>query len=79
MVTLRLLAVMFFLTGPAAAQKRTPTGALLYEVLPSQPTEVQVRAYAALERRGDRGAIPALIELLRFDLGVPAELPVGDL
>jgi hypothetical protein len=38
---------------------------------------VQIRAYAALERSGDRGAIPALIELLRFDLSIPAELPVG--
>jgi hypothetical protein len=75
--TLRLLALALTLAAPAAAQTRTPTGALLYDVFPDQPTDVQIRAYAALERRGDRGAIPALIELLRFDLSVPAELPVG--
>jgi hypothetical protein len=77
MTTLLLLALTLSLAGPAAAQTRTPTGALLYEVLPYQPADVQIRAYAALERSGDRGAIPALIELLRFDLPVPSELPVG--
>ena len=77
MATLRLLAVMLFLMGSIASQTRTPTGALLYDVLPYQPTVMQVQAYAALERRGDRAAIPARIELLRFDLVVPAELPVG--
>ena len=70
-----LLAVL--LAGPAAAQPPTPTGALLYDLLPDQPVEVQVRAFAALERSGDRAAVPALIELLRFDLSVPIELPVG--
>jgi hypothetical protein len=77
MTTLLLLALTLSLAGPVAAQTRTPTGALLYEVLPDQPADVQVRAYAALERSGDRSAIPALIELLRFDLPVPSELPVG--
>ena len=77
MTTLLLLALALTLAGPTAAQTRTPTGALLYDVLPHQPTELQIRAYAALERSGDRGAIPALIELLRFDLSVPIELPVG--
>ena len=76
MAPLRLLALMLALAGPVAAQTRTPTGALLYDVLPYQTTDMQVRAYAALERSGERGAIPALIELLRFDLAVPAELPV---
>jgi hypothetical protein len=75
--TLALLTLALLLTGPAVAQPRTPTGALLYDVLPYQPTDMQIRAYAALERRGDRGAIPALVELLRFDLTVPAEVPVG--
>jgi Protein of unknown function (DUF3179) len=75
--TLWLLTAALLLTGPAAAETRTPTGALLYDVLPYQPTDMQVKAYAALERGRDRGAIPALIELLRFDLTVPAELPVG--
>ena len=74
---LRLLALMVALAGPASAQTRTPTGALLFEVLPYQPVERQLHAYVALERSGDRGAIPALIELLRFDLPVPAEVPVG--
>ena len=77
MATRWLLVVMLFLLGPAGAQTRTQTGALLHDILPSQPAEVQVKAYAALERSGDRGAIPALIELLRFDLAVPAELPVS--
>ena len=77
MATRWLLVVMLFLLGPAGAQTRTATGALLHDILPSQPAEVQVKAYAALERSGDRGAIPALIELLRFDLAVPAELPVS--
>ena len=77
MARLRLLAVILLLTGPAAAEMRTPTGALLYDILPYQPAEVQVKAYALLEHRGDRAAIPALIELLRFELSVPAELPVG--
>jgi len=74
-----LLVLVFTLTvaGPAAGQARTPTGALLDDVLPYQPTEVQIRAYAALERSGDRAAIPALIELLRFDLSLPADVPVG--
>jgi hypothetical protein len=72
-----LLAMTVLLAGPAAGQTRTPTGTLLFEILPDQPAAGQVRAYAALERRGDRGAIPALIELLRFDLPVPAGLPVG--
>jgi len=75
--TLLVLALALTLAGPTAAQTRTPTGALLYDLLPYQPTELQIRAYTALERSGDRGAIPALIELLRFDLSVPAELPVG--
>jgi hypothetical protein len=75
--TLLLLAVTLTLAAPAAAQTRTSTGALLHDVFPDQPTEVQIRAYAALERSGDRGAIPALIELLRFDLSIPTELPVG--
>ena len=75
--TLWLLTAALLLTGPAAAETRTPTGALLYDILPYQPTDTQVRAYAALEHGRDRGAIPALIELLRFDLTVPAELPVG--
>ena len=77
MATRWLLVVILFLLGPAGAQTRTQTGALLHDILPSQPAEVQVKAYAALERSGDRGAIPALIELLRFDLAVPAELPVS--
>ena len=77
MTTLLVLALTLTLAGPAAAQAQTPTGALLYDVLPYQPVETQIRAYAALEQSGDRGAIPALIELLRFDLPVPAELPVG--
>jgi hypothetical protein len=72
-----LLPLLLFMPGPAAAQNRTPTGAVLYDVLPYQPVDVQIRAYADLERSGDRGAIPALIELLRFDLPVPMELPVG--
>jgi len=75
--TLLVLALALTLAGPTAAQTRTPTGALLYDLLPYQPTELQIRAYTALERSGDRGAIPALIELLRFDLSVPAELPIG--
>lgn len=79
MTVLLLLALTLTLTlaGPVAAQPRTPTGALLDDILPDQPAEMQIRAYAALEQRGDRAAIPALIELLRFDLPIPAELPVG--
>jgi Protein of unknown function (DUF3179) len=75
--TLPLFALALTLAAPAAAQTRTPTGALLYDVLPYQPVAGQIRAYAALERSSDRAAIPALIELLRFDLPVPAELLVG--
>jgi hypothetical protein len=75
--TLLALVVILAVAGPAATQARTPTGALLYDLLPYQPVETQIRTYAALERSGDRAAIPALIELLRFDLSVPTEVPVG--
>ena len=71
------LALALALAGPAAAQTRAPTGALLYEILPYQPVEAQLRAFSAIEQRGDRAAVPALIELLRFDLAVPIELSVG--
>jgi hypothetical protein len=74
---LQLLVAVLLLASPAAAETRSPTGALLDDLLPDQPTDAQVRAYAALERSGDRRAIPALVELLRFDLPVPAELPIG--
>jgi hypothetical protein len=71
MLLLLTLTLTLALAGPAAAETRTATGALIYDVLPHRPTELQIRAYAALERSRDRGAIPVLIELLRFDLPVP--------
>jgi hypothetical protein len=53
------------------------TGELLFDLLPYKAEDVQLRALAALEARGDRSAIPALIEILRFEPSVPVELPVG--
>ncbi len=73
--TLFLLAVG--LAGPTAAERPNPTGVLHYDLPPPHPAGLQIRAYTALEQSRDRGAIPALIELLRFDLPVPTELPVG--
>jgi hypothetical protein len=75
--TVLVFALMLGVAGLLAAQTRTPTDALLDALLPDQPAETQVRAYAALEQSGDRAAVPALIELLRFDLPLPTDVPVG--
>jgi hypothetical protein len=73
-----LLAALVVALGPAGhTQSPSPTGALLDDLLPYKPREVQILALKALETRGDRGAIPALIELLRFQLDIPVELHLG--
>lgn len=77
----RALAVVFAVTlafaGSAAAQARAPAGVSLDDLLPNRAPALQLQALRAIEVSGDRSAIPALIELLRFDLPVPVELRVG--
>lgn len=74
-VALLALAV---LATPAASQSPTAIGRRLEDILPHKPAETQILGYKAIEASGDRAAIPALIDLLRFDLSpVPAELPIG--
>jgi hypothetical protein len=52
-------------------------GRFLDDLFPDQSPEVALRALRALETRRERAAVPALIELLRFELPVPVELVVG--
>src|SRR5262245_21276806 len=71
--------------GPAAmAQPGTPatpaaaaSSPSLDDLLPYKPAETVLRALRAIETHRDRSAIPALIELLRFDLPVPPDLVGG--
>jgi hypothetical protein len=72
------------LAGVATAQPGTPaaplaaaSGPSLDDLLPYKPAETVLRALRAIETRRDRSAIPALIELLRFDLPVPLDLVGG--
>jgi hypothetical protein len=52
-------------------------GQHLDDLLPYKSPETMTQALRALQARGDRAAIPALIELLRFELPVPQELAAG--
>jgi hypothetical protein len=61
--------------GPPAPP--TATAQLLEDLLPYKAADAMVRALRDVERRGDRAMIPALVELLRFELPVPTELPAG--
>ncbi|MBI3458330.1 MAG: hypothetical protein HY002_21375 [Candidatus Rokubacteria bacterium] len=61
------------LAASAAAQAPSPLGRLLDDLLPHRPAQVQLPALKAIEASGNRAAIPALIELLRFELDVPGE------
>ncbi len=69
-----LVALSLLLAASAAAQAPSPLGRLLDDLLPHRPAQVQLPALKAIEASGDRAAIPALIELLRFELDVPIEL-----
>jgi hypothetical protein len=54
-----------------------PTTPSLDDLLPYKSPEAMLRALQAIETRRDRAAIPALIELLRFELPIPPEPVVG--
>lgn len=74
----RAMAVLLVALATAAgAQSPSATGRLLDDLHPDHPPEAFLRALAAVEKTGDRAAIPALIELLRFELPVPGQLVVG--
>ena len=60
--------------GSSPALPPTPS---LDDLLPYKAPEQMLRALRAMEVRGDRTAIPALIELLRFELPIPREPVVG--
>lgn len=68
---LLLLGLLLLLAAPARAQGPTALGAELDLLLPDRPAEGALRALQAIEAGGDRAAIPALIELLRFELPIP--------
>jgi hypothetical protein len=75
-----VFACLACLGGSAAAQPGTqgprttaPPTPSLDDLLPYKPSEVMLRTLRAIEAQRDRAAIPALIELLRFDLPIPAE------
>lgn len=69
--------LLLLLAAPGGPQGPSATGRLLDDLQPDQRPEVLLRALRALETSGDRAAIPALIELLRFELPVPPELVVA--
>ena len=62
---------------PRVLSPGVPTAPSLDDLLPYKSPDVIVHALQAIERRRDRAVIPALIELLRFDLPIPSELVVG--
>src|SRR5262249_58672741 len=64
---------------PVAAQPKgqsatAPTTPSLDDLLPYKSPDVMLRALQTIEARRDRMAIPPLIELLRFELPIPADL-----
>ncbi len=69
------LALLF--ASPAPGQSPGSGGTHLDDLLPDRPPDVMIRALEVIDARGDRAALPALIELLRFELPVPAEAPVA--
>jgi hypothetical protein len=80
MAPIRILvvaAVLGAVTGLAASQPISSLGRVLDDLLPHKPADVQLRALKTLDAGTDRAAVPALIELLRFELDVPAELHVA--
>src|SRR5262249_58563308 len=67
---------------PVAAQPKgqsatAPTTPSLDDLLPYKSPDVMLRALQTIEARRDRMAIPPLIELLRFELPIPADLVAG--
>lgn len=77
-----VLGCLACLGGPAAAQPGAPapgapTSPSLDDLLPYKASETMLRALRAIETRRDRATIPALIELLRFELPIPSEPLVG--
>jgi hypothetical protein len=70
-------ALLVAWAGAAGAQPGSLLGRALEDLLPHKPADVQLRALKALDATTDRAAVPALIELLRFNLDVPVELHVA--
>ena len=71
------VALGLALASQVGAQTPTATGARIEDILPHKPVETQLLGLKALEAAGDRAAIPALIELLRFEPSIPVELLIG--
>ena len=82
LISLACLASALGQGEPVAAQPKAPSSTApmtpsLDDLLPYKSPDVMVRALQAIEARRDRTAIPALIELLRFELPIPADLVAG--
>jgi len=71
------LALLLALPAPSLAEAGAAGTLRFADLLPSQPPEVQLQALDRIEATGDRSAIPALVELLRFELDIPIERPVA--
>ena len=71
------LALGFALLLATETMAQTPVGRLLDDLLPHRPPDATIRALKAIEVSRDPAAVPALIELLRFELPVPVELVIG--